>query len=251
MLLLYRQYINLHLKQTLIIFGATVVAIAVFHSYMHLINLRHLKYTFNTNYHLPVFLFAFFGGCLIWCGMAFPGLRSQGKRMDFLMTPASSFEKYLFEFINRILLYLILFPIIYWSVTNLVSGIFHSYNLEYINYKFSFGDLINSNWSKRELALAMSLGLLMFTLPFTGATYFQKLSLLKMMLIVPLFMGIYFGIGYLLVKGLHIQDYRLVNNRVLFMYGPEEGKLAGIWAAVVGNLAILTIGYFKIKEKEV
>lgn len=251
MLLLYRQYINLHIKQTLVIFGATIVAIAGYHTFMHLINLERLERSFNTNYHQPVFLFAFFGGCLIWCGQAFPGFRSKEKMMDYLMTPASSFEKFMFEFINRILLYLILFPIIYWAVTNLVNGIFHAYNPEYINYKFAYGDMIDSKWSTRELALVMSLGFLMLTLPFTGASYFQKLALLKTILFVALFVGIYVGIGFLLLKGLHIQEYNLVNNRILFMYGPEDGKLAGIFAAIFGNLVILTIGYFKIKEKEV
>ncbi|MCK5704983.1 MAG: hypothetical protein KAI29_27715, partial [Cyclobacteriaceae bacterium] len=250
-LLLYKQYVHLHIKQMLIVVGATVVVIAGFHTFMHLKNLGHLERTLNNNYHVPVFLFAFFGGCLIWCGQAFPGFRSKEKIMDYLMTPASSFEKFLFEFTNRILLYLILFPIIYWAVTNLVTGIFQQYNPEYINYKFAYGDLIGSNLSNRELSLAMSLGFLMFTLPFTGATYFQKIPLLKTILIVALLVGIYFGIGFLLFKGLHIQEYRLANGRLLFMYNAEDGKLAGICAAILGNLVILAIGYFKIKEKEV
>lgn len=251
MLLLHKQYVHLHIKQMMIIFGATIVAIAGFHTFMHLTNLRFLERSFSNNYHIPVFLFAFFGGCLIWCGQAFPGFRSKEKSMDYLMTPASSFEKFLFEFINRILLFLILFPIIYWAVTNVVTGIFHHYIPEYINYKFVYGDLIGSNLSNRELTLAASLGFLMFTLPFTVATYFQKMPLLKTILIVALLVGIYFGIGFILFKGLHIQEYRLANGRLLFMYNAEDGKLAGIFAAILGNIVILVIGYFKIKEKEV
>ena len=250
-LLLHKHYVYLNIKQILIVIGATIVSIAGFHTFMHLTNLRSLERTFINNYHIPVFLFAFFGGCLLWCGQAFPGFRSKEKSMDYLMTPASSFEKFLFEFINRLIIYLIFFPIIYWVVTNLVTGIFHQYNPEYINYKFTYGDLINPNWSTRESALAMSLGFLMFTLPFTGATYFQKLPLLKTILIVALLVGIYFGIGFLLVKGLHIQEYRLANGRLLFMYNAEDGKLAGIFAAILVNLAILAVGYFKLKEKEV
>ncbi len=34
------------------------------------------------------------------------------------------------------------------------------------------------------------------------------------------------------------------------MYGPEDGKVAGIWAVILVNIVILAIGYFKIKEKE-
>lgn len=251
MLLLHKQYVHLHIKQMMIIFGATIVAIAGFHTFMHLTNLRSLERTFTNNYHIPVFLFAFFGGCLIWCGQAFPGFRSKEKSMDYLMTPAFSFEKFLFEFINRILLFLILFPIIYWAVTNLVTGIFHHYIPEYISYKFAYGELIGTRLSTRELTLMGSLGFLMFTLPFTGATYFKKLPLLKTILFVALLVSIYFGIGYLLFKGLNVQEYRPANNSILFMQSEEDAQLAGIWAAILGNIVILTIGYFKLKEKEV
>ena len=59
MLLLHKQYVHLHIKQTLIIIGATIVAIAGFHTFMHLINLERLERSFNTNYHQSIFLFAF------------------------------------------------------------------------------------------------------------------------------------------------------------------------------------------------
>ncbi len=206
MLLLYKQYINLYLKQTLIIFGATVVTITGFHTFMHLANLRNIDSMFRNDYHGSVFLFAFFGGCLIWCGQAFSAFRSKEKSMDYLMTPASSSEKYLFEFINRIIVFLIFFPILYWVLTNLVTGIFHYYIPEYRNYKFAYGDLIGTRWSARELTLIGGLALLMLTLPFTGATYFQKVPLLKTILIVALLVGTYVGMG--------VTVYRTSNTRI-------------------------------------
>jgi len=139
---------------------------------------------------------------------------------------------------------------LYWVFTNLITGIFHAYVPEYLIYKFEFGALVHE-WSNREITLAISLGFLMFTLPFTGATYFQKMPLVKTIFTVSLFVGIYFGIGFLIFEGLNIREYRPVNNRILFMRNEEDAKLAGIWAAILGNIVLLVISYFKVKEKEV
>jgi len=251
MALLYKQFIFLSGKQILIVFGSTIGLIVGFHAFMYFVNRSQLgKTKIVDEYHISVFLFAFFGGCLIWCGQAFPAFRSKEKNMEYLMTPTSAFEKFLFEFINRIIIYIIGFPIFYWIFTNIVTGIFHVYYPDYLNYKFGF-DVFFSNLSGREITLIISLTLLMFTIPFTGATYFQKMPLLKTILIVALFVGIYFGIGYLMVQGLNVEEYRPANKSILFMKNEEDAKLAGIFAAILANIVLLTICYFKVQEKEV
>lgn len=249
--LLYKQFIFLSGKQILIVLGSTAGLITGFHAFMYFLNRNAMgKTKIFDSYHITVFLFAFFAGCLIWCGQAFPGFRSKEKSMDYLMTPASSSEKFLFEFINRILIYIIVFPIIYWIFTNLVTGIFHMYYPDYQNYKFGF-EWLYSKMNSREITLVLSLSLLMFTLPFTGATYFKNMPLLKTIIVVFILVGIYFGIGFMLVEVLDIQDYSKANKRVLFIKSEEGAKLAGIWAVWIAHATLLTISYFRVKEKEV
>lgn len=251
MILLYKQFIFLSGKQILIVLGSVAGLITGFHAFMYFVNQDHIgKTKIADEYHISVFLFAFFAGCLIWCGQAFPAFRSKEKSMDYLITPVSTFEKFMFEFINRILIYLIFFPVFYWIFTNIVTGIFHVYYPEYQNYKFGF-DVFYSKLSSREIILTLSMILLAFTIPFTGATYFKKMPLLKTILIVFLLVSVYFGIGFMLVEVLDIQDYRKANKSILFMKNEEDAKLAGIWAVWIAHATLLTISYFKVKEKEV
>lgn len=249
MTLLYKQFMLLSAKQILIVFGSVVGIIGGFHTFMHLVSYRNLSREIDGNYHLIVFIFSFFAGCLLWCGHAFPGFRSKEKSMDYLMLPASSIEKFFFEFINRFIIYLISFPMVYWAITNLVTSIFHAYNPEYQNYIFEF-DILIPKLIDREITLAVCLAMFMFTIPFTGATYFKKMPLLKTIIIVFLLVGIYFGIGYLLVEGFNLEEYR-PRNKLLFMKDEEDAKLAGIWAALIAHATLLIISYFKLKEKEV
>lgn len=251
MALLYKQFIFLSGKQILIVFGSVVGLITSFHSFMYFVNTSHIyKEKIADEYHISIFLFAFFAGCFLWCGQAFPAFRSKEKSMDYLMTPVSTFEKFTFEFINRILLYIICFPIVYWIFTNIVTGIFHIYYPDYQNYKFGF-EVLFSKLSGREIILIVSMALLAFTIPFTGASYFKKMPLLKTILIVFLLIGIYVGITFLMIKGLHIEDYNPANGRILFMKNEEDAKLGGILAAILANVLLLSISYFKLKEKEV
>lgn len=250
MALLYKQAFFISGKQMLIIFGSTVGIIAGFHTFIHLVNYRHLANTIDDQYHLGVFLFAFIGGSLIWCGQAFPAFRSKEKSMEYLMTPSSTLEKFLFEFINRVIIYIILFPIIYWIITNTITSIFHAFNSAYMDYKFEFGALL-PGWEAKEMTLALSLAFLIFTIPFTGATYFNKMPLLKTILTVFFLVGFYFGLGFLIVLGLNLEEYRPAEGGILFMKNEADIKLAGIMAAILANLTLLTISYFKVKEKEV
>lgn len=249
-LLLYKQYINLHSKNILITIGAAFFIIIGIHAFFHVQEFGTLhRGSVSNEYHGAIFSFVFFGACLLWVGQAFSGFRSKEKTMEYLMLPASTFEKFLFEFINRIVVFLIVFPIIYWVATNIVTGIFHSQIPEYSDYRFSYSDLFPT-WKTRVLLLVASLGMLFFTLPFTGATYFQKLSLVKTILSVALIFGFFTLMILLIVKGFNIKEYSPMDNKILFMKDEKDAQLAGIYAAVLGNLVILAIGYFKLKEKE-
>lgn len=251
MALLYKQFIFLSGKQILIVLGSTAGLITGFHAFMYFVNQNHIgKTKISDDYHVSVFLFAFFVGCVIWCGHAFPAFRSKERSMDYLITPSSTFEKFLFEFINRILIYMIGFPIFYWIFTNLVTGIFHVYYPDYQNYKFGF-DVLSSKLSGREITLAVSMALLAFTIPFTGATYFKKMPLLKTIIIVFFLLGLYIGFGFMMAEVLDIHEYRKASGRLLFINNEEDAKLVGICTTWIAHATLLTISYFKLKEKEV
>ncbi|HNW56951.1 MAG TPA: hypothetical protein PKM69_04205, partial [Bacteroidales bacterium] len=72
-----------------------------------------------------VFVFLFFAIGLIYVGMAFPSFRSKGKSIAFLMFPSSTLEKYLLEFITRIIAFVVLMPLLFWIAANIEGAFIH------------------------------------------------------------------------------------------------------------------------------
>jgi hypothetical protein len=74
------------------------------------------------------------------------------------MLPISSSEKFAFELITRIILFLVMMPLLFWVVANLEGAIVHSYVPEFVNYKFSFEDAYNklTNSDKNNYWLVFS-----------------------------------------------------------------------------------------------
>ena len=88
--------------------------------------------------------------------------------------------------------------------------------------------------------------------PFTGASHFSKSPLLKT---VFTFLSIIAGYGFfvfLLVKGLGLEHIHTVNHRVLFMdlnNSDDALIFLGILSTAI-NVSLLSIAYFRLKEKE-
>ena len=232
--------------------GAVAVLIAGYHTFMHIVNKPYLSSApADIQYQQMSFTFAFIIGSLIWCGHAFPFFRTKEKSISYLMVPTTTFEKFLFEFTNRIILYIVCFPIIYWVFTNLVAGIYHLIHPTYINYKFSYVNII-PGFNNVELALIFSIGFLILSLSFAGATYFQKLPLIKTVILVAAILGGFVLFGVLIFKVFSVGQYTIAKgDKLLFMKDAEAAKAAAVVAAIIANIVILAIGYFKIKEKEV
>src|SRR5690606_19233305 len=69
------------------------------------------------------FITIFIATALLYAGTSFPSLRSREKSYSYLLNPASTLEKFLFELISRIVLFIILIPLLYWVVFH-VEGYF-------------------------------------------------------------------------------------------------------------------------------
>lgn len=250
--LLYRQHFFLYRNKLLLSVVASAGLIIGFHTFIHTSNYPHLSGGgFQTQFHLNSFAIAMLISCLLWCGSAFTEFRAKEKRMSYLITPVSSIEKYTFEALNRIILLIIVFPIIYWLSTNLVTTIFHTFTGDYEDYLFTYRKIFPVKFSRLELALLFSLALFMFTVPFTGASHFQKLPLIKTIVVLTVVIALFAGYIALVMEGLDLKEYLPRNNRVLFMRNEDDAKLAGLIAAIIGNIVLLVISYFNVKEKEV
>lgn len=222
----------------------------------------------NIENYIALFFTYFFGLGFTYISSSFPAFRTKEKSIHYLMLPISSSEKFAFELITRIILFLIIMPSLYWIVANLEGAIVHSYVPEFLNYKFSFSDayakmtktitVVNGKIQPSQMApmiqyLFIQGGLFVFIFLFAGASHFSKSPFLKTLFTFSLIVAGYFLLIYLLFKGLNLREYSTVDNTVLNIKGRDKddfSKFAAIALTVI-NLTFLTIAWFRLKEKEV
>ena len=206
--------------------------------------------------YMITFTFLFFALGIVYSSLSFPAFRTKEKSMTYLMLPASSTEKFVFELLSRIVVFIFLMPVFFWLVANLEGIIVHSFVPELTNYKFSFAKALSDmadhgnmeGWS--ELLFVQGI-LFVLIASFTGASHFSKSPLLKTMFTFTLVLAGYGLFTYLLVRGLHLREFHPVNDRILFVDSKNSALATFAVLSTLVNLCLLTIAWFGLKEKEV
>jgi hypothetical protein len=201
------------------------------------------------------FLFVVIPMAIIYTGTAFSGFRNKEKSYSYLLTPASAFEKFLFEFVNRVLLFLIIIPVLYWLVFNLEGNFVVTVKPSYAFVPRTMTELLavfhdaDPGW---EYAAAV-FALLIFTIPFAGAASFTKFPLPKTLFIVALVFFFNFFMVYLFIEVFKFNNYELEegNRSILFIENETEALRALTGYGLVINAGLLLTTYFKLREKEV
>ena len=196
----------------------------------------------------------------IYISNSFPAFRTKEKSMAYLMLPATTYEKFLFEFLSRIVLFILLMPLLLVSVVYFETFLVHNFvtgfeqftisKLKIGNEHFNGGNLDHNliMWTKYTI---IQYGLLLWIIIFTGASHFSKSPLLKTFFTVTI---IYVGFGffiYLITKALGINGD---NTRNLILQIPKDGELIVVFASIIVtilNLSLLAMAFFRLKEKEV
>jgi len=228
--------------------GTLFIALILFQS------MGHFRNWHNDNY-MVTFTFLFFLLGIIYSSLSFPAFRSKEKSMTYLMLPATASEKFVFEFLTRIILFILFMPLLFWIVANLEGAVVHYYVPELTNYKFSFTELsltIDGQHKTDGLAkFAVVQGCLFVLIAaFAGASHFTKSPLLKTMFTVSIIQAGYGLFIYFLVKGLNLRGYYSANDRVLFINNEHDVMVFLAIAVTAINLCLLAIAFFRLKEKE-
>jgi hypothetical protein len=201
-------------------------------------------------------LMMIFVGTAIICGAtAFPPFRSKEKTMNYLMLPASAAEKFLTEFLTRMLLFLVITPLLYWFIYNLEG---YAVNVFYPAFSFTGQNLFawpdmdmdTETARRRILILIPSAAFLLFTIPFTGATIFMKNALIKTLFSVAIIFFFNAFLIYFFIEILSFRDF-FPPESILFLSNTEDILTALTAAAIIFNVGFLSAAYFKLKEKEV
>lgn len=207
--------------------------------------------------------YAFFIVSSIILGMyyiskAFPAFRSKEKSLSYLTLPVSTLEKFTFEFINRIVLFVLIFPFLYWAILNLSGIVLHEIYPEFEHYRFEFITIFNKFKNQGHFLILSILSLFFMTIPFLGASHFQKRTLLKTLFYTVIILAIIGLFIYILSYFLSSDNFIFANNSFQLNFSFTNSKNSS-WIntlfyytiTIAPHLIILCASYFKLKEKEV
>lgn len=215
------------------------------------------------NHYMVCFVFYMMAVGVI-VGTAFPDLTDKIKTANYLLSPSSTFEKYLVQFLLRIGLFVPIALGIFWIAIRLAKA---SLLPEMINGNqffepavvpyFEFRSLVTREdklWDTWQI-LFMIFGFFSYgTYLFAGASFFKRYALVKTVIIS----GILFGSSILFTVLLshimypaathgfqiHFDTFRVTDSL-------DSAQLFALYLSMLSWIFFLVFAYFKLKEKEV
>lgn len=256
-----KRFINL-IKSDLLInykkYGLQLLVVFLLGYVLIYLNLPKHSYQIDDSYEVTkyfvLFVVALFAlGAFV--GMSFPAFNHKNTSRGYLLTPASTFEKYTAQILGRIIIGTLLFLIIFWIDARLARfTIIHSVkeNIPVIE-KFTYSGMINR--LKMDLFtlwifpfLSLSMGCFVFSV----RLFFAKNGLVKTILS----MGGVFFVSYVvfaLLTQIFYPELPLFQVRTPDYQITEKlgnGEIFSIVIFSVSWMFFLVFGFFKLKEKE-
>ncbi len=244
---------DLLINQKTYLFTLAGIGIAIYALlYFSMVTTKHVSLNQYTG-----FIVFYLMGVGVVIGTAFPALTNQTKMSNYLLAPGSTLEKYLVQFIIRIVIFVPIALLIFWisahlAKASLVPDPKIGFNPEVSITDFSFESLFNLFYYK-DIAPTI-LGIFsMYAFLFAGSVSFNRFALPKTLIFAG---GILITMFFSLVLFSHI-FYPLENHG--FEIKLEPYKVGDIdsykvflycWACLSWPFFLL-FAYFKLKEKEV
>ena len=204
-----------------------------------------------------MYVLTFIGAGLLYTGSAFGGFRSKEKSISYLLIPASRFEKFLSEYVSRVIIFMLAFPVIFWLTYNLMGvifGVLHPvFTFKYQDFFFVPPYVVEPG-KVNPYPLIYSAALFVLTIPFTGATIFNKHPLIKTLFSVSLIFFFHLFLIYFFVEILKFKNYNISPGETQIYLLPASAEKAIVFFTttfIVANIMLTLIAYFKLKEKEV
>lgn len=239
-----------HRRYLFMVVGAIIVFYLIF-----LMNMSNDRWYGKDNYGNMFILFVM--GLGVFVGTAFPELKNKISTGNYLLLPASTFEKFLSQFLIRFVIGSIVFLLIFWVSAHLsrftalrIADLrMWTANIESFNFSMLSDTLVSNN----EKYLIVTLPLSMLAFMFAGRLFFKSQTIVKTLsagvvisFTITCFVVLMSHIFYPETKGFNIElpTYRLFKN----VYNTQY--LAYV-ISYTGWIFFLLIAYFKLKEKQV
>ena len=220
--------------------------------------MRDISPDFNAQQYVSIFTLCLFGlGAFI--GMSFPAFNSKADTITYLLMPSSAFEKFMSQFLIRIVAGTVLFFLIFWIDAHLArtTALFVLRKFEHIPQIDSFefaniyrGICLNNNSLMMSATIFsfVSIGIYIFSV----RMFFKKMPIVKIVISI---VSLFFIAFLLMVLLSHIFYPKTVGMQLSI---PEHKVVTNhsnveIWLCSLfywSWLFFLPLGYFKLKEKQ-
>lgn len=244
----------LSLKRNGLIWG-TIATVVFFSS---LITMGHNTSNWNYGGWVPLYLFILIVGGILLAGTSFPYFRSREKSILTLMVPVTSFEKLLYEVIEKIIVFIILFPVVFYLFSSFAVTLRNMITPGQIitcngrnTFPFELISLKNIYWNRldEDIQIPLLLGLISTCIALAGTTVFKKYPLIKTIVFIGAVMAVIAGYFVLYIQKLHF-EHPWIESLTRHLKKDQGFAIAHI-ATLFACLVVLAFAYFKVKEKEV
>lgn len=188
-------------------------------------------------------------------GVAFSSFASKTNTTSLLLLPASTFEKYAYPFVFRVLVGLFFFVLIYWVDAQLArwslaeSKTFVENNFVIVPFQFSMFFLSMNNVSNNILLYfsVVSIGMYLYVVPL----FFKKQALIKTILSFFALMLVYVTclVIYSHLFNPETKGYNITLDQFKITDQLDSVTLMFHILVDVAWIFLLFLGYFKLKEK--
>lgn len=250
----YLKYdINIHLKTYLIVCSVLFVGCTVY-NYISL-SARHRFYNYEFTFLAPLFI----SGIII-ISTSFPELKEVKRTIYYLLIPASTLEKFLVQFLIRIVAFISFYFLSFWLSLKLANVFYLNtdFKKHYIlddfgvfSYFDKIGHLQDLNSS---LGLYLIIAITLFV--FTGATVFKKFAPAKTLLAFSIvILSIYLIL--LIYSHLFIDSQGLnwfvpnIRTRSIGKYNTDSGLILTATICCITSIIALPLAFYKLKEKQI
>lgn len=191
-------------------------------------------------------------------GTAFPALNNQIKTSIYLLAPGSTFEKYMIQFVIRVVLFIPFALVIFWIGVHLAKASLipnPRFNIDPSKIPdFNFPDLFKGVPTFRDKLMIVISIFSVSTVLFAGSAYFNRFALVKTLIISGIIVGAVV-LSFVFFSHIFYPTETHGFEIELITYKIKEDlynvQLAFYILGALSWLFFLPLAYFKLKEKEV
>jgi hypothetical protein len=221
--------------------------------YFSMITTKHVSINQYTG-----FIVFYLMGVGVVIGTAFPALTNQNKASSYLLMPGSTLEKYLIQFLIRLVIFIPVALLIFWISAHLAKASLIpdpkiGFDPEVRISDFSFTSLFNQLYYKDIAPILFGI-FSGYSLLFAGSVYFKRFAIPKTLIFFGITVGIV-ALSFEVFSHLFFPTSATNSNTNLLIYkinsDTENIKLYLYIIFGCPWLFFLPLAYFNLKEKEV